>query len=51
MINAYKISVRKAKGKNHSEDLGVDGMHRGEMAWEGMEWIHLAQDKSSAGLL
>jgi hypothetical protein len=26
-------------------------MHRGEMAWEGMEWIHLAQDKSSAGLL
>jgi hypothetical protein len=26
MRNAYKILFRKPEGKNHSEDLGVDGM-------------------------
>jgi hypothetical protein len=25
MRNDYTISVRKPKGENHSEDLGVDG--------------------------
>jgi hypothetical protein len=25
MRNAYKILVRKLKGRHHSEDLGVDG--------------------------
>jgi hypothetical protein len=25
MRNAYKILVRKLKGRDHSEDLGIDG--------------------------
>jgi hypothetical protein len=25
MTNAYKLSVGKREGKNHSEDLGIDG--------------------------
>jgi len=36
--------------KNPSEDLGVDGrivfrMDGMEIGWEGVEWIHVAQDR------
>jgi len=32
---------RNLKGRDHSEDLGIDGRIIG---WEGVDWIHLAQD-------
>jgi hypothetical protein len=37
-------------GRDHSEDPGVDGKMilewiLREMGWEGVEWIHLAQDR------
>jgi hypothetical protein len=35
MRNAHKISVVKPEGKHHSEVTGT---------WEGVDWIHLAQD-------
>jgi hypothetical protein len=43
--NAYYILVGKPEGKNHSEDLGVDG--RIILKWilgKGVNWTHLAQD-------
>jgi hypothetical protein len=38
------------KGRDHWEDLVVDGEHNikmdlVEIGWEGAEWIHLAQDR------
>jgi hypothetical protein len=30
-------------GRDHLEDLGVD---LGEIRWEGVDWIRLAQDRS-----
>jgi hypothetical protein len=44
----YKDLVGKPEGKKHSEDRGVEG--RGskwirETGWEGVEWIHLAEDR------
>jgi hypothetical protein len=34
------------KGKDHSEDLGVDGkMDLWETGWEGVGWMHLAHDR------
>jgi hypothetical protein len=39
MINAYKML---------SEDLGVDGnikMSLREIAWKGVDWMHLVQDR------
>jgi hypothetical protein len=46
MRNAYKTLVGKHEGKNHLEDLGVDGsvMILREIGLEGVGWIHLAQD-------
>jgi hypothetical protein len=33
------------KGRDHSEDLGVDAMtDLREIGWECVEWMHLAQD-------
>jgi hypothetical protein len=38
-------------GRDFSEDLGIDGrmaLHRmdlREISWEGMDWIHLIQDR------
>jgi hypothetical protein len=37
------------KGRDHSEDLGIDRkiirMDLREIGWEGVDWIHLAQDR------
>jgi hypothetical protein len=37
------------KGRDHLEDLGVDGkdirMDVREIGWEGVQWIHLDQDR------
>jgi hypothetical protein len=34
------------RGREHSEDLGIDGkMDLNKTGWEGMDWIHLYQDK------
>jgi hypothetical protein len=33
----------KPEGTNHLEELGVDGSS--EIKWEGVDWIHLAQDR------
>jgi hypothetical protein len=37
-------------GKDHAEDLGVDGknnirMKPREIGWDDVDWIHLAQDR------
>jgi len=45
--NAYKILVRRLKGRDHFEDLGVNEriiwskMDLRETEWEGVDWIHL----------
>jgi hypothetical protein len=44
-----KFLSENPKGRNHSEDIGVDdrintGMYPKEVEWEGVNWIHLAQD-------
>jgi hypothetical protein len=54
--NAYKILVGKPEGRR---PLGrprlkwVDGikMDLREIGWDGMDWIDLAQDRVSGGLL
>jgi hypothetical protein len=51
MRNAYNILVGKPEGKNHLEDLGVDGSITLEWilvkrGWKGVNWIHLAQVKN-----
>jgi hypothetical protein len=47
MRNAYKILVIKSKGKRpfgrcRWKDIRMDLR---EMGWEGVDWMHLAQDK------
>jgi hypothetical protein len=49
MRNAYKILAGKPEGRDHSEDLGTDGriifrVDLGEIVWEDVDWIHLAQE-------
>jgi hypothetical protein len=46
MGNSYEILVGKPEGKNHSEDLGVDGRIILEciLGWGVVKWIHLVQD-------
>jgi hypothetical protein len=48
MRNAYNILIGKLKGRDHSEDLGLDGRINIRLAfrqigWEGVDWFHLAQ--------
>jgi hypothetical protein len=49
-INVCRVLVGKPEGKNHLEDLGVDG--RITLKWTfkkwdgGMEWIDLAQERN-----
>jgi hypothetical protein len=50
MKNAYKISVGKAEGsrtigrhRNRWEDNTKISLR--EIGWDGVDWIHLAQDK------
>jgi hypothetical protein len=49
MRNAYKISVGKRKGRNHSEDQDADGRllewNLRETDWEDVNWNHLAQGR------
>jgi hypothetical protein len=33
---------KKLKGRDHPEDLEVDG----RTGWKGMDWMHLAQNKN-----
>jgi len=48
MLNAYKILVRKPEGKRPLRRP----MHRWEVdfrleiGWEGVDWMHLAQDRN-----
>jgi hypothetical protein len=50
MRNAYKILVRKPEGKRpfrrprHRWEDNI-GMDLGEIGWEGLNWIHLTQDR------
>jgi len=42
--------LESLKGRHHPEDLDVDGkiifrMYLTEIGWEGVEWMHLAQDR------
>jgi len=52
MRNAYKILVGKAEGKrpleNRLDDIRMD---LGETGWEGVDWLHLAQDRDQRKLL
>jgi hypothetical protein len=45
--NVHDILVGKPEENNHSEDPGVDGriILEVEIGWEGVDWIHLAQDR------
>jgi hypothetical protein len=47
--SAYRILVAKPEGNNHVQDLGVDGDNiqtvLKETGWNGVNWIHLAQDR------
>jgi hypothetical protein len=45
--------LENAKGRDHLEDLGADWednirMNLRETGWEGVDWIHLAQDRPVA---
>jgi hypothetical protein len=45
-----KFWVEKLKGRDHAEDLGVDGKlvfikDIRVMGWTCVDWIHLAQDR------
>jgi hypothetical protein len=47
--NAHTISVGKPEGKNHLEDLSVNGMITlkwilRDTGYKGVDWIKLAQD-------
>jgi hypothetical protein len=49
-INIYRISVRKPEGKTPLErprrrwETNI-AMNLTERGWEGVDWIHLAQDR------
>jgi hypothetical protein len=50
MRSAYNVYVEKPGGKNHLEDLGVDGKIISEwilkeVVWEDADWMHMAQDR------
>jgi hypothetical protein len=49
MRNEYEISVVKPKGRDHSEDPGVDGknirMDLTERGWQVVDPMHVAQDR------
>jgi hypothetical protein len=56
MRNAYKVFVGKTEGKNHSEDVGIDGRiilewifeKKGGKAWTECNWPRIG---TSGGLL
>jgi hypothetical protein len=45
-----KFWTKNVKGRDHAEELGVDGKTisdwiLGEIGWESVDWMHLAQDR------
>jgi hypothetical protein len=43
-----KFLSENLKGRDHLEELGIDGniiLDLGEIVWEGVNWIHMAQDR------
>jgi hypothetical protein len=46
MRNAWRVRLESLKGRNLSEDLGVDWRDLREMGWEGVDWIHLSHDRN-----
>jgi hypothetical protein len=44
-----KFWSENLEGRNHAEDLGVDGdnirIDLREVEWESVDWMHLAQDR------
>jgi hypothetical protein len=46
-----KFLSENLKGRDHSEELGVDGriiciiMDLREIVWESVDWMHLAEDR------
>jgi hypothetical protein len=51
VTNAYKLWSENLKGRDHSEDLEVDKETisewiLGETGWEGVDWIHLSQNRA-----
>jgi hypothetical protein len=42
-----KFCLENLKGRDHSEDIGVDGriILEGILGWEGVDWIHVVQDR------
>jgi hypothetical protein len=49
--NAYRIFVWNLRARDHLEDLVVDGkgLDLGDVVWESVDWIILAQDKDQWG--
>jgi hypothetical protein len=44
--NIYAIFwLENLKERDHFEDLKVDGRDLRQTGWEGVDWIHLAQDR------
>jgi hypothetical protein len=56
MKNSYKVLFRKPEGKKslgrprHRWEDNIT-MDLGEIGWKGVDWIRLAQDRASGGLL
>jgi len=42
---AYRVFVGNLEAKNHLEDLSIMLKHLEEAVWEGVDWIHVAQDR------
>jgi hypothetical protein len=56
MRNAYNILVGKAEGKrptgrHRNRRRNYIRMDRAEIGWEGMDWMHLAQDRDQWWIL
>jgi hypothetical protein len=45
-INAYKFWSENVKGKDHSEDITILAKDHRKTGWEGVDWMHLAQDRN-----
>jgi hypothetical protein len=40
-----KFLLENLKERDHMEDTDIDGMDLWEIGWEGVDWMHLAQDR------
>jgi hypothetical protein len=43
-----RVWLENLKGRDHLEDPGMEGikMDFGETGWEGVDWLHLTQDRA-----